>query len=153
MIARAVLPEKIVEVIDITKEKLKQYRKIISDISVLETEIGEMEEGDGCSGDVILDYSTGQGIPQGIYGFDWKTYNRKKALLAKKRKEAETIRDWIEAIEDGQTRIVFKLRYIDGCSWLRIAKKIGMPHREDYVRLHICEDYLKKVGKVGKVVL
>ena len=130
--------------IDITKEKLKQYRKIISDISALETEIGEMEEGNGCSGDVILDYSTGQGIPQGIYGFDWKTYNRKKALLEKKRKEAQTIRDWIEAIEDGQTRIVFRLRYIDGCSWLKIAKKIGMPHREDYIRIVLHDRFFEK---------
>lgn len=130
--------------IDITKEKLKQYRKIISDISALETEIGEMEEGNGCSGDVILDYSTGQGIPQGIYGFDWQKYNRKKSLLAKKRKEAEAISDWIEAIEDGQTRIVFRLRYIDGCSWLKIAKKIGMPHREDYIRIVLHDRFFEK---------
>ena len=132
------------EVIDITKEKLKQYRNIISDISALETEIEEMEGGNGCSGDVILDYSTGQGIPQGIYGFDWQKYNRKKSLLEKKRKEAQTIRDWIEAIEDGQTRIVFRLRYIDGCSWLRIAKKIGMPHREDYIRIVLHDRFFEK---------
>ena len=127
-----------------TKEKLKQYRKITADISALENEIEEMEGGNGCSGDVVLDYSTGQGIPQGIYGFDWQKYNRKKSLLAKKRKEAETIRDWIEAIEDGQTRIVFRLRYIDGCSWLRIAKKIGMPHREDYIRIVLHDRFFEK---------
>ena len=130
------------EVIGITKEKLKQYRKITADISALENEIEEMENGsNGCSGDVILDYSTGQGIPQGIYGFDWQKYNRKKSQLEKKRKEAQAIRNWIEAIEDGQTRIVFRLRYIDGCSWLKIAKKLKKS--EDYPRKMIHDKFLK----------
>lgn len=125
-----------------TKEKLKQYRKIIADISVLESEMEEMENGsNGCSGDVILNYSTGQGIPQGIYGFDWQKYDKKRASLEKKQKEAKAIRDWIEAIEDGQTRIVFKLRYIDGCSWLKIAKKLKM--KEDYPRKMIHDRFFE----------
>lgn len=127
-----------------TKEQLKRYRKLQRDIQTLQTELDEMEEGhSNISGDVILNYSSGQGIPQTIIGFDWKRHDQKQLLLEKKIKECKKILSWIESIEDGQTRRVFRYRYIEGYSWIKIARFVGYPDNEDYVRLHIHDKFLK----------
>ena len=55
---------------------------------------------------------------------------------------------WIQEIEDGQTRCVFSMFYINGMSWLKISDKVKATgdHREDYPRICIRDAYLKKVG-------
>lgn len=34
---------------------------------------------------------------------------------------------WVDQIEDGLTRNVFRMYYLDGLSWAEIAEKIGEP--------------------------
>ena len=134
-----------------TKEQLKRYRKLQRDIQILKSELDEMEEeNSNISGDVILNYSSGQGIPQTITGFDWKRYDQKQIMLEKKEKECKKILSWIESIEDGQTRSVFRYRYIEGYSWEKIAKLIGYHSNKDYVRIMIHDKYFKKSSKNKK---
>lgn len=64
----------------------------------------------------------------------------------RKRQEQKEVREWIEAIEDIQTRWIFKMWYIERLSWKKIAKKMGVPQNEDYPRLMVRDKYLKNKG-------
>lgn len=129
-----------------TKERLKSYQKLRADISILENELRAMDAGENtCSADVILSYTTGRGIPQQIYGFDEDMYRRKKSRKAHKEAECRKIAKWIDTIEDDRTRKVFELRYLEGLRWVNVASKIGMPHKEEYVRRHIHDFYLENI--------
>ena len=68
--------------------------------------------------------------------------------LEEKKAQAEAVEKWIQEIEDGQTRCVFSMFYINGMSWLKISDKVKATgdHREDYPRICIRDAYLKKVG-------
>ena len=135
--------------IKITKRLLNDYRKMKREIPILAAELIEMKEGDnGFGNSVILDCRTGEPRPQSVIGFDWKLYERREKILEDKKAKCRAVEQWINAIEDGQTRCVFKMFYIDGMSWLKIADKIKAmgDHREDYARICIRDAYLKKCG-------
>lgn len=100
----------------------------------------------GLGNDTIFDYKTGYPRPQSIVGFDQKKYDRRRTTLECKKEKVKTIDQWIDNIKDGQTRCVFRMFYKQGMTWKTIAKQIGMPHNEDYPRLHIRDAYLKKYG-------
>ena len=135
--------------IRITKKLLRSYRKLKREIPLLEQELEYMKQGDnGFGNSVILDYRTGEPRPQSVVGFDQKKYDRRDADLEKKKAKVKAVEDWIQAIEDGQTRVVFKMYYIDGMTWERIAAKIGYAGNPDYPRLHIRDRYLKEQGAV-----
>jgi hypothetical protein len=131
-----------------TKDRLDRFRnKLSAEIICLEAELREMEETDkGMGISTILDYRTGYPIPQGVSGFEWDKYCRKHDLLNRKRQEQKEVREWIEAIEDIQTRWVFRMWYIERLSWKKIAKKMGVPQNEDYPRLMVRDKYLKNNG-------
>ena len=132
------------------KEKLENYKNTVSNIYVLKLEIYDMVHTDkGIGSSVIMDYRTGYPRPQNVSGFDWKKYNSKIAKLEKAEKEEKEVREWIENIEDGRIRHIFKLRYINGLTWKRIAKKIG-EHDESYPRKQIHDKYLKSTEKSEK---
>ncbi len=127
--------------------QLAQQVKLSAEIICLEAELREMEETDkGMGISTILDYRTGYPIPQGVSGFEWDKYCRKHDLLNRKRQEQKEVREWIEAIEDIQTRWVFRMWYIERLSWKKIAKKMGVPQNEDYPRLMVRDKYLKNNG-------
>lgn len=130
-----------------TRKKLNNYRKLQQEIPLLEYELKELWLTDkGMGNSVILNGKDGSRKPETVVGFDHEKYNRRKEMLQRKREEAKEVRDWIEAIEDGQTRCVFRMFYIDGMSWSRIARKIGMSRNKDYPRLHIRDAYLSECG-------
>ena len=66
-------------------------------------------------------------------------------ILEGKREKCKAIENWINAIEDTTTRCVFKMYYIDGLTWEKIAMKIGYAGNPDYPRLVIRDRYLKKM--------
>lgn len=114
---------------------------------MLEYELSELWLTDrGMGNSVILNGKNGSKKPETVVGFDQEKYNRRKATLQRKKEDAAEIKTWIESIEDGQIRCVFKMFYIEGMSWKKIAKKIGMPQNEDYPRLMIRDAYLKREG-------
>lgn len=131
--------------IKITKKLLKSYRKLKREIPLLEQELAYMKQGDnGFGNSVILDYRTGEPRPQSVVGFDQKKYDRRYADLEYKKDRVKAVEDWILAIEDGQTRVVFKMHYIDGMTWEKISAKIGYAGNPDYPRICIRDRYLKE---------
>lgn len=105
-----------------------------------------MKEGDnGFGNSTIFDYQTGYPRPQSVVGFDWPLYEARKKNLARKKAEAAVVEKWINAIEDGQTRCVFRMFYMDGMNWEKIAAKTGYTGNPDYPRLMIRDKYLKKM--------
>lgn len=130
-----------------TKEKLKRNPKTMRNIGILSMELERMLSSDyGYCSDTILDYSTGVPRAQGITGFDCRRYRSKQDRLQRLMEESNEVKDWIESITDDTIRHVFYQKHIEGKSWKKIAKVIGMSGKEDYVRLHIHDDYLRKCG-------
>lgn len=128
-----------------TRARLDNYRKLKREIPILEAEIKDLWLTDkGMGNSVILNGKDGTKKPETVVGFDHEKYERRKASLQRKKEEAVRIRDWIEAIEDGQTRCVFRMFYVDGMSWKKIAQKIGMGGNEDYPRKMIRDKYLEE---------
>lgn len=111
----------------------------------MEAELEEMLVSDsGIVNSVILDYRKGYPQPQSVVGFDWKRYEDRKRVLERRKAQVKAVEEWIEHIEDGQTRCVFRMRYITGMGWVKIAEKTGYGGKEDYVRRHIRDKYLEK---------
>lgn len=131
--------------IRITRKLLDNYRKIKREIPLLEAELNEMLTTDaGLGNSTILAYWNGQPRPQSVVGFDQELYRRRKKTLEKKKAQVEAVKQWISRIEDGQTRCVFRMFYIDGMTWEKIAIKTGYSKSPDYPRKMIRDDYLKK---------
>lgn len=132
--------------VKITRKLLDDYQKLKASIPVLEAELNDMQEGtNGFDHSVILNYKNGEAIPQAVVGFDWPLYQRRTGRLEKVKEQVKAVEDWIEAIEDGQTRCVFRMYYINGMTWGRIAQKTGYSKSPDYPRLMIRDKYLKKM--------
>ena len=135
--------------IKVTRKLLDDYRKIKREIPILEIELEEMKTTDsGIGNSTILDYRTGQARPQSVVGFDRELYKRRKKILEKKKAQVKAVEQWINQIEDGQTRCVFRMYYIDGMSWERVALKTGYSKSPDYPRKMIRDRYLEKRGIV-----
>lgn len=106
-----------------------------------------MMEGDnGIGVSVVMDYRKGYPQPKAVPGFDWKLHDRREKILDNKKVRCKAVEDWIRSIEDGQARYVFRMFYIEGMTWDRIAAKIGYSNSPDYPRLHIRDAYLKDHG-------
>ena len=134
-------------VVKITKKLLSDYRKIKRSIPLLETELREMKETDaGIGNSTVFDYRTGYGRPQSVIGFDGDLYTRREKTLEKKKEQVRAVEQWINQIEEGQARYVFKMFYINGMTWEKIALKTGYSNSPDYPRLHIRDAYLDKCG-------
>lgn len=133
--------------IKITRKLLDSYRKMKREIPILAAELAEMKQGDnGLGNSTILDYRTGEPRPQSVVGFDQELYDRRQKILDEKKAKFKAVEKWINAIEDGQTRCVFKMFYLDGMTWEKIAAKTGYSNSPDYPRLMIRDRYLKEQG-------
>lgn len=133
--------------VKVTRRLLEDYRKNKRSIPLLEEELEEMRCGEkGLGSSVILDYSTGYPVPQGIVGFNGSLYDQRHKTLDRKKAECKAVEDWIGAIEDGQARCVFRMFYMEGLTWERIAIKTGYSKSPDYPRLMIRDKYLKDCG-------
>ncbi|MCD8148846.1 MAG: hypothetical protein LUE92_04615 [Clostridiales bacterium] len=133
--------------IRITKKLLNNYKKYKREITFLEAELKELRTTDaGLGNSVINDYSTGYARPQSVVGFDYPLYDRRVAMLERRNEQVRAVEDWIAAIEDGQTRYVFQMRYLKGMNWVKIAERIGYSGKPDYVRLEIRDKYLRKMN-------
>lgn len=132
--------------VKVTKRLLDGYRKMKREIPLLEAELRVMVQGDnGFGNSTVFDYKTGEPRPQSVVGFDWPLYERRQKILAAKKASVKSVETWINAIEDGQTRCIFRMFYIDGMTWEKIAMKTGYAGNPDYVRLMVRDRYLKKM--------
>ena len=133
--------------VKVTRKLLRNYQKYKRELPFLKAELEEMLTTDaGLGSSVILDYQTGYPRPQSVVGVDLGLYEHRKGVLERRKEQVKAVEQWINAIEDGQVRCVFRLRYINGMSWVKIAEKTGYGGRADYVRVVIRDRYLKKCG-------
>ena len=128
----------------ITKKMLNDYKRLKQEIPLLELELKHMQNGDnGFGNSTVFDYRSGFPMPQSVVGFDWPLYEHRKKVIKGKKAKVKAVEQWINGIEDGQTRCVFKMFYMDGMTWIKIADKTGYANSPDYPRLHIRDEYLK----------
>ncbi len=135
--------------IKITRKLLDEYRDMRKKrtIPLLEYELREMREGDnGFGNSTIFDYRDGFPRPQSVVGFDWEQYERREKALERKKDVSKAVEKWIEEIEDGQTRCVFRMFYRDVMEWGKIAAKTGYSTSPDYPRKMIRDAYIEKCG-------
>lgn len=133
--------------IKITKKMLQDYTKIKKEIPILEAELHVMKTTDaGIGNSTIYDYRDGYAKPQSVIGFDWPLYEHRQKVIERKKEKIKAVEDWINSIEDGQTRCIFKMRYIEGMNWVKIASKTGYKGNHDYPRRHIRDRYLENNG-------
>lgn len=135
------------EEIKMTRKLLDGYQKLKREIPCLEDELDQLWLTDkGMGNSVILNGKNGSKKPETVVGFDCEKYNRRKSILAWKKKQVAAVEKWIEDIPDGQTRCVFRMYYQDGMTWEKIAYKTGYSKSPDYPRLMIRDRYLKNEG-------
>lgn len=133
--------------IRITKKLLNNYKKYKREIPFLQAELDEMLTSDaGIGNSTIFDYRSGYPQPQSVVGFDWPLYEHRQKVLERRKEQVAAVEQWINGIQDGQTRCVFRMRYIEGQSWVKIAEKTGYGGNIDYPRKMIRDKYLGKCG-------
>lgn len=132
-----------------TKERLEEYRSNKDEIKELEHKLAHLGEGDSMIGnDVVFDYRTGFPQPQAVVGVDWEKYDRLKELyqsrVAKLREECAEVEQWIDGIQNGQMRRIFRMRYMDGMSQAKIGKAVHLDRSRVSRKI---DDFLKNAHK------
>lgn len=86
------------------------------------------------------------GVPMDALKYD-KEVEQLKSLIDAKLQEVlrERIRleEYIQGIEDSETRLIFSLRYINNLNWKQVARHINPYATEDSVKKK-CQRHLKK---------
>lgn len=111
--------------------KIESYRSMKREIQELKYYIANLSDDDRLVGNsVINDYRSGYPVPQSVVGTDRKKYERiiKQYNEQIKRLEEECldIEEYIESIEDSETRRIFRMYYIKGMSQKEIGKVMNM---------------------------
>ena len=112
---------------EITKRDLEQLRGLIAEIETL-----ARTEPQGRAVLIFYkDYRSGKGIPKTDVGIDDGEDEAKElaAKIRKKRRElvrqVSKIEDWLETVEDAETRAILREYYLDGKSQEEIGKALG----------------------------
>lgn len=133
--------------IEITKSVLKQYKKSKLKAQIIKNQLDSMEqEGNSIAG-TIINYSRGRKHVENIIDFDWDYYGQLSEELAYENEIVESVEQFIKSIKDAETREVFRLKYIEGLTWIQISNRLyhGM-YTCDYVRQIIHNRYMKKMN-------
>ena len=123
-----------------TKEEIKDLRRRIMELDkfldkppiVSDTVMGSRE-------DLTIGPIKVTGIPDLIYYRKQKARERYKKIL--ELKEAELLElttqaeEYIDSIEKSELRIMFRLYYIDGRTWVQVAHRMGGKHTADSCRM------------------
>ena len=117
--------------------ELDELLHIKNEIKQLESRIERIEKQSTMVSDVVQNGYKRHAV---IYGVDVKRaykletlhekYKRFNKLLLEKQKEIE---DYIETIPFSEIRQIFRLRYIDGFSWIKVAHEMNKVYkRKEY---------------------
>ena len=136
------------------KKLLTQYTDLQAEIKDLEKRIKKLEnfkvEHDKVTGsNSEFPYQPRSFTIEGYNIQDVDRLNETKALLIMRKCQCEDLKleieKFISDIPDSRTRRVFQYRYVDGLSWLQIARRIGK-YDESYPRKVIHDKYLEGLG-------
>lgn len=114
-----------------TRERLEAYKSNAEEIKELRRKLAHLGEGDSLIGnDVIFNYQTGFPMPQAVVGYDyeleWKRRTRYQNQIAKLEAEQDNIEEWVFGIRDSQIRRLFQLRYLEGSTVEKVARKVHL---------------------------
>lgn len=135
-----------------TKERLKQYKAMQTEMYELRYKLQHIEEDNRMVGnDVIMNYTKGYPVPQAVVGVDWKKFDKTiekyEKCLEKLEKECKEIEVFIEEIEDSRTRCIFRLIFIDGKKQADVGKEIHLERSRISKEI---DKYLKVAHKAQK---
>ena len=134
-----------------TKDILIQYSELVEEVKDLRKRIDNIErqiDKIEAEGNVIDSVKGGYGGIQHfkIEGFPDPGYSKKKTRLYLNKAQLESaelelleltnqVEDYIQSIDNSRMRRIFRLRYIDGKTWLQVAQGIGGRATADSVRM------------------
>lgn len=135
--------------VQMTKERLEEYRSKKAEITELQCRLSHLDEGDSMIGNsVINDYTKGHPRPQAVVGFDQKKYERLRlkyeSRLAELQQDCKEIETWIEEIPDSITRRIFRMYYIDGMTQQQVAEIINLDRSRVSRKI---DEYMKNAHK------
>ena len=112
------------------KERLKKLRSLIKEAEHLEIEIEDVRfQPSEKLADTTKDYRTGYPHTIMIEGYGDNRYAELKRRLYEKlgRIQAERweLENWLDAVQDPETRDILRLQYIDGLTQEEIADELG----------------------------
>ena len=112
-----------------TRERMEMYQSNKEEIQELTYKLAHLREN-MVGNSVILDGRTGIPRPQAVVGVDEELLQRRReryeARKAVLEQECEEIESYIESITDSLNRRILRMRYIDGMTQQRIARKVHM---------------------------
>lgn len=116
---------------EMTRQRLEQYRSNVQEIKELTYKLDHLGEGDSLIGnDVIMDYKKGYPRPQSVVGYDYdlEAQRRERYLnrLGKLRAENDMIEEYVFGIGDGKMRRIIRMYFLEGLSQNKIAKAMHM---------------------------
>lgn len=116
---------------EMTRERLEDYRSKKDEIKELQYKLAHLGKGDSMMGaDTIFDYQTGFPRPQAVVGVDKDKMDRLEARYEKRIAELEAecakVELWIEEIPDSLTRRIFRMYYVDGMPLHKIGQKVHL---------------------------
>ena len=122
-----------------TREELSRLRNIQKEIELIKRELNSITE------EYVTDKVTGSMVEHPyiltqfkISGYDSEGYSVKVKRLERKLKrkldelmdERERLEEYIESVNDDITRMILRLRYINGLGWNQIGNELGYSERQ-----------------------
>lgn len=122
-----------------TKEELSRLRNMQKELDIIRREI------DATTEEYVADKVTGSTTYHPyifrsfrIEGYDSDGYNGKLMRLERRLKrkleeimdERERLEEYIESVNDDITRMILRLRYINGLGWNQIGNELGYSERQ-----------------------
>lgn len=112
-----------------TRERMEMYQSNKEEIQELTYKLAHLREN-MVGNSVILDGRTGIPRPQAVVGVDEDLLQRRRERYQERKTvlelECEEVENYIENIADGLSRRILRMRYIDGMTQQRIARKVHM---------------------------
>ena len=113
-----------------TKERLKKLKALIKEAEHLEEQIRDLPFRTGSYvADSAKDYRTGFPRTILIRGYSTEQYDRLKRRLNEKlcsiQSEISKLEQWLDGVEDPQTRDILRLQYVNGLTQEEIADELG----------------------------
>lgn len=117
-----------------TKEKLKRYRRLLSEVELLKRQLEKIEPEfvkDSVNGsDSEFPYTNHK---MHIEGYDLESYRKRVArlnrrIIAKMNEiveEKDSLIEFIYSIESTEVRQIFIYKYLDGLTWGEMAKEMN----------------------------
>lgn len=112
-----------------TRERMEMYQSNKEEIQELTYKLAHLREN-MVGNSVILDGRTGIPRPQAVVGVDEDLLQRRRERYQERKaaleQECEEIESYIESVTDSLNRRILRMRYIDGMTQQRIARKVHM---------------------------